>query len=120
MIQLLVVLALSVSAHSAEPKISRDKFIKGMKENLPAAFCAEKAFFRQCFPFGEEVCKSSAVTAMDPCVVEHEKAMPAELNQADGRSWGEKIGACAGAKFEEVHAKEKKDTADCKDPAKWK
>ena len=122
MLSLLLAVLISTSTLAAEgPKITREKFGADYKAKMAELFCGEKTYFRQCFSSAADVCKKNAITAAESCLKEMDKTLPAHItNQEEGKTWGAKLGTCAGEKFETALLKEKKDTADCKDPAKWK
>jgi len=122
MLALLLAAFVTTTSFAAEsPKITKEKFATDYKAKMAELFCGEKTYFRQCFTGTMESCKKAALSAAEGCLSEMDKTLPAHItSQAEGKTLGEKIGTCAGEKFEMALLKEKKDTADCKDPAKWK
>jgi hypothetical protein len=122
MLSLIAALLVTTSSFAAEsPKITKEKFGTDYKAKMAELFCGEKAYFRQCFTSAADICKKNAITAAEGCLKEMDKTLPTHItNQEEGKTWGVKLGTCAGEKFELALLKEKKDTADCKDPAKWK
>lgn len=120
---LIAALLLSSPSFAAETTImvTKTKFLEAFKAGLPASFCGEKAYFRKCFQGTEESCKKAATAALSTCITDLDKEMPEKFKQpADGQSWGEKLGNCAGGRFEAEQTKGKLATADCKDASKWK
>lgn len=119
---LTLILLFSHAPAFAEGKtITKAKFTSEIGVSLPKLFCAKEAYFRKCFQVSEEECASAAKGAVADCAKEADKQLPAQLQQpADGQKWGQAIGQCAGARFEKRFIAKKADTADCKDPAKWK
>lgn len=106
---------------AAEVVLSKSQFIDYMKTALPNAFCAEKQYFRKCFKVTEDVCLSEAMRATKVCILSMEGEMPEKFHQPkDGADWGTKMGTCAGTNYEVSLTKSKIDSADCKDPSKWK
>jgi hypothetical protein len=112
-------LLLSLSTAQAAETISKAEFVQGIRNALPARFCLDKSYFRTCFPLSAEACLASAKTAVNACSTSLEAGLPAQLHQpADGQTWGQKIGSCAGAKFEAEHEKAKLGLPECSKP--WK
>ncbi len=96
----------------------KDQFIPAFTNIL----CKKGQYFRECFKVTSDECMSELTSATEACFVKMDKQMPAKLKQPDdGRSWGTKIGMCAGGTFETTLKVSKKfiDSADCKDPKKW-
>jgi hypothetical protein len=92
-----------------------------MKTALPNAFCAERQYFRKCFKISEDICIKEALRATKVCLASMEDELPAQIHQpADGQKWGGKLGKCAGTAFETSLINNKVNSADCKDPSKWK
>jgi hypothetical protein len=105
----------------ADVSVAKKKFVDELRSGLPKTFCAEKSYFRQCFEGSEDKCLKTATAATTSCLSELEKDIPAILQQpSEGGTWGERLGTCAGQKFETDVAKSKKSNPDCNDPAKWK
>lgn len=107
------------SAHAADWTISKAQFVEGIKAGLTEELCLDKSYFRKCFTLTKEDCLKEAKGDVDSCVSATESTMPAQFKQpADGQTWGEKIGKCAGAKFEINWTKKKASTPECS--KEWK
>ena len=108
-------------AQAGETSIAKAPFLEGMKAGLPDVFCAEKTYFRKCFPVSKDDCAKQMKAAADECLASVGKDVPAQLHQpADGQAWGEKIGSCVGTKFESANQASKVKSPDCEDSTKWK
>jgi hypothetical protein len=106
-------------AFAADKALTQAQFAEGLQKSLPALFCGKDAYFRKCFQLSEAECGTAAKSAVEECV--KETKLPATLTQvSDGQKWGQQIGECAGGRFEQAQAAKKADSADCKDPGKWK
>lgn len=109
------------SALAADKTLTQAQFAEGLQKSLPALFCGTDAYFRKCFKVSEPECGTAAKAAVEECVKEVKEKLPAAFTQvADGQKWGQQIGECAGARFEQAQAAKKADSKECKDPDKWK
>lgn len=110
----------------AESAVTKSAWLEAMKTAIPNAFCSGKGlsrYFRECFKVTEDQCIEEALRAVKVCILSMTDQMPDELHSPDdGRTWGRKLGACAGTGFEIAlkltgsHI----DSADCKDITKFK
>jgi len=113
-------MVLAATPAAAEFTIPRAQYVQEMPGALSLAFCGEATYFARCFEIGANPCAETAAKVASACVAELSSQLPATLNQpADGQEWGRKIGACAGTKFEEIKAAEKKASPECQDASKW-
>lgn len=122
-IKILFVALFSSIVAQAEVVVTRSQFIEAMRTSLPNAFCREDQYFRKCFNVTEDDCIREGLRATKTCLLSMESQIPQKLKQPeDGRTWGEKIGQCAGTAYESSLGADKKklETKDCKDPSKWK
>ena len=110
-----------VAKAPADIVLPKARFTEGLRSSMPGAFCAPSTYFRQCFSGDEASCRKQVGDSLGACLSEHEKDFPAQFKQpGDGQVWGEKVGRCVGLRFETARAATKRDTADCRDEAKWK
>lgn len=117
----LLVSLLITPAHAADSVVTKAQFVEGIQPGLLEAFCADKAYFRKCFSVTKDECAKTTKAATKACLDKMQADFPAQFHQpADGGKWGEKLGQCAGNKFEEEFAKKKLKSADCEDASKWK
>jgi hypothetical protein len=92
-----------------------------MRNILPASFCKDGTYFRECFEAKATVCHSTATKATESCLRQFEPEIPKQLQQPkDGSFWGNKIGVCAGTIFELTLKQSRINDAKCNDPAHWK
>jgi hypothetical protein len=113
-------LLLLFSLH-AESAVTKTKFIEEFVSGLPTSFCESSTYFRKCFQLEEKDCKKKSALYVKSCVTEMEKELPTSFAAvADGKKWGEKLGECAGTKFEMEQKEKKISSQDCSDPKKWK
>lgn len=114
-------LLLIAQAHAADDTLSKARFLDGMKAGMPASFCADKTYFRECFSISKDDCTKAVTAAVSACADKLQGEVPAQLHQpADGQKWGEKLGNCAGVKFEEEKSTLKLKKPECSDETKWK
>jgi len=118
---LLIAAALGVrSLVSAKDTVTRAAWIDGMRTAIPDGFCKEGGYFRSCFAMTREECESIVSSATRVCLSNFDGEIPAALHQpADGQSWGQKVGECAGNAFEVTHAAQKVQSPKCNDPSAW-
>ena len=97
----------------------QDQFIPAFTNIL----CKKGQYFRDCFKVTSQECLSELTSAAEACFAKMQNEIPSKLKQPeDGRIWGSKLGACAGGTYENTLkiAKKQIDSADCKNPEKWK
>lgn len=108
-------------AFAADKTLTQAQFSAEIQKSLPTLFCGKDAYFRKCFQVSETECGAAAKTAVEECAREMKEKLPATFTQsAEGQKWGQEIGNCAGAKFEQGQSAKKSDSADCKNSDKWK
>ncbi len=113
-------LLLSHSGLAAPVSVPKAKFTEEFRTKLPAIFCAEKSYFRKCFTVTPELCKSTTTKAPETCLAKMDKELPSSLQQStEVKNWGEKLGSCAGEKFETDLEGSQLGTEECKDLSKW-
>jgi hypothetical protein len=112
---------LSVSARAADIVVSKELWLSEMRNVLPAIFCKDGSYFRECFETDTTACHSIATEATESCLRQFEPQIPKQLQQPnDGQIWGSKIGACAGTIFEATLKQSRVNNAKCNNPALWK
>jgi hypothetical protein len=117
----LLSLLLLPAARAADVPVPKAEFKKEFASRLAEKFCEEKRYFRVCFNAKAEDCKKNVGTAVAACLAEMDAQLPETFHQpADGQKWGEKLGNCAGGKYEADQAKNIVNSADCKNLEKWK
>jgi hypothetical protein len=101
--------------------VDRQAWLASMRQILPAAFCQDGSYFRDCFTLTPDACNAAANRAAEACIRQFSAQIPARLRQPDdGGVWGQKIGSCAGSLFEVNSMAAKRNSAVCNDPAAWK
>ena len=111
----------TVSVHAADLVVSKERWLSEMRNVLPAAFCKDGSYFRECFEAKVTVCHSTATEATESCLRQFEPQIPKQLHQPnDGSLWGNNIGVCAGTIFEITLKKNKVINAKCNNPSLWK
>ena len=114
--KLLIVLVLLgvIATIASAVQVSKQEWIKGMATALPAAFCRDGQYFRECFSVSQEECEKIAMSATRVCLEQHKEEIPEQLNQPkDGTHWGTVVGKCVGNTYETVLVKEKINTEKC-------
>lgn len=118
----LVLAALALSAAPARAEqMPRADWTRFVEDALPEAFCAEGAFFAECFAVTPAECLKKARLATGGCIAGLTALMPETLNlPGDGSHWGGEIGACAGSALEGL-LRESFISTDkrCSDPSYW-
>lgn len=105
------------SAQAQQPsEVDKASWIEHMRTNAPAALCDDSnGVFRACFKVSEQRCKVVAAVALDGCIKKTESALPGVIHLPDeGREWGEHIGQCTGAAYEQMLLSEKINSPQCK------
>ena len=111
----------SVSVRAADIVVSKESWLSGMRNILPASFCKDGTYFRECFETSTTVCHSTATEATESCLRQFESEIPKLLQQPnDGSFWGARVGVCAGTLFEGSLKQYRVNSAKCNDPAQWK
>jgi hypothetical protein len=117
----ILILLASPYALAAGKPMPQAKFAEGIQKSLPELFCGKQTYFRKCFQLSESECGKTAKSAVEECVKGMKEKLPAVIeDKKSGQKWGQEIGNCAGARFELAHSAKKTDSADCKNPEKWK
>ncbi len=102
--------------------VAREPWVEGMKKILPELFCRDSAsYFRQCFDISSEKCFEMAASVTERCLDENLDQIPATLKQPDdGQMWGQKIGSCAGIRFEGGLIQYRNSNPKCNDASNWR
>lgn len=117
----LIFACLSVSVHATDFVVSKERWLSDMRSVLPASFCKDGTYFRECFATNSSVCHAAATEATESCLRRLESEIPIRLRQpSDGSFWGNKVGVCAGTLFEVALKKSRINNAKCNDPLQWK
>lgn len=118
----IICILLSISAVSSAyaQKVSKAEWISAMKTALPAYFCQDAQYFRECFTVDIIECENVASSVTRLCLNELESKIPETLNQPnDGRVWGTKIGMCAGTTYETTLIKKRISGEKCNNISNW-
>lgn len=94
----------------------------GMRATLSGAFCADAAYFRQCFEVGRDECVDRVQVAFDACVQVHASDIPSVPTAASGRRAGEKLGSCTGRRYElalTAEGRRRSHDPRCNDASNW-
>lgn len=120
-IMLSILVSASLSAGVNAQDVSKEQWISTMKTALPAHFCQDSQYFRQCFNVTKAECQKEATSATKACLDKLAAKVPAVLNQPkDGSAWGEKLGFCAGSSYAATLAKKRISNTKCNDINNWK
>lgn len=112
-------LLFAVNAGAVE--VPKARWLSVMETALPAAFCQQQMYFRQCFTVSAEKCEEVASSVTRTCLRKYQDQMPAVFEQpGDGTEWGSKVGACAGEAYEVVLVSKRTNTAACNDADNWR
>ncbi len=102
-------------------QISKEQWLSAMETALPAAFCKEIQYFRQCFEVSARECEQVAASTTRICLDKYQSKMPAVFNQPqDGSKWGRTIGACAGTAYELTLIKKRINNEKCNNVNNWR
>ncbi len=115
-----IILSISAFSSAYALEVSKTEWISAMKTGLPAYFCQETQYFRQCFTVDALECENVAASATRLCLNELESQIPDILVQPnDGRAWGTKVGTCAGTTYETTLIKKRISSAKCNNISHW-
>jgi hypothetical protein len=109
----LIILILMLSVDATADNLSVDKWRSAFHLGLAKSFCAENQFFRKCFDVTEAECLQTATRATDTCLASETARMPATVDEVSGRTWGKKVGGCAGGQYQRALASKMKHTEGC-------
>jgi hypothetical protein len=111
---ILAILAASLLGGTASAdKVSKEQFLIQLPTAVSVAFCDKDQPFRKCTTLTDNECLDLARLTVKACIKDVEDKMPTTMNQPeDGRTWGSKIGACAGSQFVRVLKTNKPDRVD--------
>ncbi|HBC58227.1 MAG TPA: hypothetical protein DCZ03_13795 [Gammaproteobacteria bacterium] len=108
----------SVSIQAQE--VSKEQWVAGMKTALPAHFCQQAQYFRQCFNVTAIECEEVAASTTRICLNELNSQIPITLVQPrDGTMWGSKVGACAGTAYETSLIRKRIANDKCNNISNW-
>lgn len=95
------------------------RWIEGMKSGLPAAFCKDGTYFRECFKVTAQQCEAEAIRVTRICLEAKQDVLKAMLEKDGGRFWGEKVGECAGQAYEVSLKAKQISNPKCDDLTNW-
>lgn len=115
-----ILFAASISTIASAQEVTKKQWIAGMKTALPAHFCQQSQYFRQCFDVSANKCEEVAASSTRICLSELGNQIPNVLVQPkDGTHWGAKVGQCAGTTYETVLKKKRISNSKCNDISNW-
>lgn len=115
-----LLLSLSAVPSAYAQQISKAEWLLLMKTGLPAYFCQEAQYFRECFSVDVIECENVASSAARLCLNEFESQIPEVIGQPnESRSWGRKVGSCAGTTYESTLIKKRISSEKCNDMNNW-
>jgi len=101
-------------------EVTKKQWVSGMKTVLPAHFCQQSQYFRQCFDVTVTECEEVAASSTRICLSELDNQIPNVLVQPkDGTYWGTKVGECAGTTYESVLRQKRISNSKCNDISNW-
>ncbi len=101
-------------------EVPKEEWVSHMRSIIPTLFCGSEQYFRQCFDVTVEQCEETMESAARACINNLEAQIPEILVQPqDGNRWGNVIGQCVGASYEQVHKAQHTREAACLDPSNW-
>jgi hypothetical protein len=117
---ILIIISAASLAFAEDNTISKEAWLDGMQNKLPAAFCEEKQYFRQCFTVTETECLKVASNATRMCLGSKQDNIPDVLVQPkDGAHWGGIVGECAGNAYETAIIQKRINSDRCNDANNW-
>ena len=117
---ILLAISLLASLSLQAQEVPKEQWITAMKTALPAYFCHEEQYFRQCFEVSATECEDVAASTTRICLNEINSQIPAILVQPnDGSTWGTKVGTCAGSAYESTLIKKRISNEKCNNASNW-
>ncbi|MCG7965234.1 MAG: hypothetical protein JAY73_05930 [Candidatus Thiodiazotropha taylori] len=109
----------SLPTHAQE--VPKERWVNAMKTAIPAYFCQEAQYFRQCFNVTITECEEVAASATRICLNDLNAQFPNILVQPrDGTLWGNKVGTCAGTAYETSLIEKRISNKKCNNISNWK
>lgn len=102
--------------------VAAQLFVDLMVESTPREFCRDGMYFRECFSVTERECRARVAATLPGCVRHHAADIPEHPDADSGRRAGEKLGACAGTRYEIALAAEgrRSTRAECDEIDRWR
>ncbi|HKJ18730.1 MAG TPA: hypothetical protein VJ984_15355 [Xanthomonadales bacterium] len=101
-------------------EVPKADWIEHLKSIIPTVFCSSEQYFRQCFDVTIEQCEEAMSSSARVCIANLEDQIPEMLVQPDdGTHWGNVIGQCIGASYDQVHKDQRSRDPSCVDPTNW-
>jgi hypothetical protein len=121
MIRHILILSLGLfGANAYSQSVPRDLWISNMETAVPAHFCQEGQYFRECFSVTARECEEMALSSTRICLDKWSEQIPMQLQQPqDGTRWGNQVGSCAGQTYEAALQEKRLSNARCNNPANW-
>lgn len=116
---LMTIAAFGFSSAGYAEKMEKSALMDHMKHTLPEHFCKGGSYFTECFSVDNNQCQQAIKSAYNGCVEKHGSAIPASLSQGEVADWGNKIGSCAGSKYESDLAAKRISNARCNNIDNW-
>jgi hypothetical protein len=117
---IILTLALPTTALAGRT-VTKEEWVSGMGDILPAYFCKNGWYYRSCFDISAEECHSVVTEATKSCLRQYSPQIPETLEQPkDGKEWGNKIGTCVGTIIEGASREKRISSEQCDDITKWK
>jgi len=81
--------------------LSKKYWISMTEKKLPAEFCKEGEYFRECFKLSNRECLENAEATVKSCLLKLNSQIPKRIVQhEDGVHWGQQVFNCAGHAIE--------------------
>jgi hypothetical protein len=101
-------------------EVAKSLWMDQMTTAVPALFCQEPQYFRQCFEVSAEECEELVISSTRVCLQRYDQQIPETLVQPnDGARWGNLVGSCVGRTYEIGFAERKVSDPRCNDPSQW-
>ncbi len=115
-----ILFSVSISTLANAQEVTKEQWVLGMKTVLPAHFCQEAQYFRQCFNVTATECEKVAASTTRICLSELNNQIPNLLVQPkDGTLWGTKVGSCAGTAYEASLIEKRISNDKCNNVSNW-
>lgn len=92
----------------------RQAWLAHMRSELPGVLCQPDQYFMKCFNNTQTECLEASQSYVNACVDNSIVGLPPQLDEAQGKFWGQMVGRCAFDLYEKFMQSKKLQKPECK------